>query len=84
MKKVRVEEGSWVEIVNSSQERLLGKLKKYDETLPFNEDNLCFYHEGEKTPIMLEQIVQRYPKVVLAKKIQKINPSKRENENESE
>jgi hypothetical protein len=72
-----VEEGSWIEIVNSSGEKLLGKLERYDDTQPFDENNLCIHWSSYRIHIQLDQIIRRYPKVVLHKQLKEINPSKR-------
>jgi hypothetical protein len=83
MKRVKVEEGSWVQIVDySTGDLVVGQLIKYDDDKPFDENNLCFLRKGYHVPINIEQVVRVYPKIVLEKKLKEINPSKR-TENES-
>lgn len=83
MKKVSVELGSWIQIVDSSDGTLVtGQLEKYVQAKPFDENNLAFKRKGYHFLIRLEQIVHVFPKVTLIENPKDINPSKRQ-ENES-
>jgi hypothetical protein len=83
MKKVSVELGSWIQIVDSSDGSLVtGQLEKYLSDKPFDENNLAFKRKGYHIPIFLDQIVHVFPKIELKENPQDINPSKRES-NES-
>jgi hypothetical protein len=82
MKKVSVEMGSWIQIIDSDGTIVTGLLQRYDQSRPFDEGNLCFYRNGYRIHIRLDKIIHVFPKVILEENPKDINPSKR-NENES-
>ena len=79
MKKVSVEENAWIQVQSVDSGNIVtGKIGKYMDARPFDENNLAITIRGYKIPIRLDQIIRVFPKVTLKEDPRDINPSKRD------
>lgn len=77
MKRIALEEGTWVKFIDDGNTLRFGQVRKKYEDKPLSKDNFWIETENGYCQPGLDNIIIAFPKFILKEKAKKINPSQR-------